>query len=277
MGGILLTVLVVSVAGAASDPPVLAESDLSGLEIVRQERYEGKALYGYIDGGAELYREYGFVCLVLQEIAFRGEQYSVEVYRMKDELAALGIYSVSRGDCEPVDSLGIFSCLAKHQVQWASSVFYVRIINTSGSSTAQSGGVILALVLERKCRGMGPKMSSILEQADVPLTEVKYIRGPLGFQNGFDSWSSLVDEMQGYEAYLVTLESPGGQMTIGDTQFRDQAGMHLFLARWSARQGPYLRMWEISPTRLLVLESESPAESMAARLEKSAKRARQNR
>jgi len=58
--------------------------------------YRGDELYNYIDGGAPQYIEYGFAEVASQEILFRERTYIFDVYRMADDLAAFGIYSVRK-------------------------------------------------------------------------------------------------------------------------------------------------------------------------------------
>jgi hypothetical protein len=263
--------------GRASDPPALVAGDVAGLEIVREERYEGKALYGYIDGGAELYREYGFVRMAMQEVSLRGNQYTIEVFRMKDELAALGIYSVSRGDCEGVDSLGPFSCLSSYQVLWASSVYCVRVLSGAGNPGVPTGAIDIALVLARKCRGKNPPISPVIRATGASLMGLKYIRGTLGFQNGFDSWTSLFEGMQGYEAFILPFQSPQAEMTAADIRFQDSTDLRQFLTRVAGRKELRQQYWEIPPNRLIFLEADHSLEPMAEKLEMAVRQVHEQR
>jgi hypothetical protein len=276
-GLLLLMIFLAAGVCRASDPPALVAGDVAGLEILREEHYEGKALYGYIDGGAELYREYGFVRMAMQEVSLRGTQYTVEIFRMKDELAALGIYSVSRGDGEGVDSLGSYSCLSNYQVLWASSVYYVRVLNGSGNPGVSIESIDIALALHRKCRGKNPQISPFIRATGASLTGLKYIRGTLGFQNGFDSWTSLFDGMQGYEAFVLPLQSPQSAMTAADVRFRDSTDLHQFLTRVSGRKELKQQWWKIRPNRLIYLEAEGSLEPVAEKLQMAVRQVHEQR
>ena len=48
--------------------PLLLDSDINGGKILRTSYYDGTSLWGLIDGGADIYLEYGFDKLLLQEI-----------------------------------------------------------------------------------------------------------------------------------------------------------------------------------------------------------------
>jgi hypothetical protein len=88
----------------------------NGLEIIGEcQAYAGDALYDYIDGGAPQYFEYGFIEAASQEIRLQGRTYILDVYRMKDPLAAFGIFSTRRPD-GPAPIAGFpRSCYAGYQ------------------------------------------------------------------------------------------------------------------------------------------------------------------
>src|SRR5512146_1704116 len=56
------------------------------------KRFTQADLYGYIDGGAELFLEYGFEQLTVQKYRNGADEFTVEAYRMTDPAAATGIY-----------------------------------------------------------------------------------------------------------------------------------------------------------------------------------------
>ena len=69
---------------------------LAGWKLIEAKTYPGQALYDYIDGGAEVYLEYGFSKV---EVAYYGkgeQEFLVEVYKMSSPQAAMGIFSFFR-------------------------------------------------------------------------------------------------------------------------------------------------------------------------------------
>ena len=75
----------------AQTQPALLPEECGGGVIRRSDRYEGRALSGYMNGGAELYHEYGFVALSVQEVVMPGgEEITAEVFRMT--VAAGGVW-----------------------------------------------------------------------------------------------------------------------------------------------------------------------------------------
>ncbi|MFA6570329.1 MAG: hypothetical protein WCT77_03755, partial [Bacteroidota bacterium] len=85
---ILLTFFFISLT-ITSGQPCLSKSgddfrldvnDSKTFDITRNDDYDGKSLWGYIDGGADLYLEYGFENLVVQEVKNKGEVYKIEIW-----------------------------------------------------------------------------------------------------------------------------------------------------------------------------------------------------
>jgi hypothetical protein len=72
----------------------------------RVHRFVGKDLYGHIDGGAELFYEFGFRDLRVERWTRGDQALVVERYRMEGPPAALGIYLAVGGGGEPIRGLG---------------------------------------------------------------------------------------------------------------------------------------------------------------------------
>jgi len=66
------------------------------------QEYNKNGLYGYIDGGAELFLEFGFDVLRLQKYQYDNSEISVDVYRMTSPEAALAIYLMKCGEEKPI-------------------------------------------------------------------------------------------------------------------------------------------------------------------------------
>jgi len=58
--------------------------------------FKGKSLFEYINGGAEIYFEYGFKQTVSQAYINDDESLMADIYEMKNPQAAFGIYSIQR-------------------------------------------------------------------------------------------------------------------------------------------------------------------------------------
>ncbi len=260
----LLPVLVV----AQSDLPLFAPGDIPGLEILRSQTYAGKALYGYINGGADLYHEYGFDRLTVQVLRLGEEIFHTEIFRMSDPAGAFGIFSVSRGDCVPDDSLPRSSCISPYAIQWAQSQYFVRIANETASPGAQAGVIRLARSISKKITGENWKLPPNLTAAGATEQTLLLARGILGMQNGFDQWSRLLEGLKNFEATIFSREDSTGQTVVGEFRFATDADREHFSRLFSGKR-TFQRSFHTIDHRLLVLDSDAPADSLWSRLVKS--------
>lgn len=89
----MLAAALLVVAGVATTTTLPADGEVAGLRRDGSaERFRGAELYGHIDGGAELYLEFGFDEVTVQRYAGEGAALEAELYRMSDADAALGVY-----------------------------------------------------------------------------------------------------------------------------------------------------------------------------------------
>jgi hypothetical protein len=266
---VLLQTLAVLPGLAAAQPgmPQLVPGDLPGLEVVRVQSYAGKGLYGHIDGGADLYHEYGFERLSVQELRLNGATYFTEAYRMTDPGAAFGIFSISRGECAPADSLPRPSCVSPRAIQWAQSRYFVRVAGESNSAGAQAGMLRLARALSAKIPGDLWNIPPLPAAAGGKERTLLLVRGILGMQNGFDRWSTLVEGLDNFEAAIFLREDSTGQTAAAEFRFAADTDLERFSRAFSGR-GKYVLSMQKGERRLLVMESDTPADSLWARLVK---------
>jgi hypothetical protein len=70
------------------------------------QAFERDDLFLYINGGAEIYHEYGFVRVLIQDY-WRGEDsISLEIFEMADPAAAFGMFTFKRGPNGETVSVG---------------------------------------------------------------------------------------------------------------------------------------------------------------------------
>jgi len=262
---LLAFALLPGLAVAQADMPLLVPGEIPGLEIRRDQSFAGKALYGYINGGADLYHEYGFERLSVQELRLNDETYLTEVYRMTDPEGAFGIFSISHGECAPADSLPRSSCVSPYAIQWAHSRYFVRVASESGSARAQAGGLRLARKLFTKIRGDSWIIPPVPAAAGATEQTLLLVRGILGMENGFDQWSPLVEGLGNFEGAIVSREDSAGQTAVGEFRFAADTDLERFSRAFTGR-GKDVRSFQKSGRRLLVMESQGPADSLWSRL-----------
>ncbi len=89
-------------------------------------------LYGHINGGAELFLEFGFEFLSLLRYEADGGQYTVEMYQMTDPQGALGIYLAKCGKETPDPKLGFRHTAGRYQLMMVRDRFLFVIGNPAG-------------------------------------------------------------------------------------------------------------------------------------------------
>jgi hypothetical protein len=262
---LLVFALLPGPALAQPEMPLLVPGEIPGLEVRSVRSFAGDALYGYIDGGADLYHEYGFERLSVQELGLDEETYFSEVYRMADPGGAFGMFSISHRECAQADSLPPSSCVAPFVVQWARSQYFVRIAGASRTPSAQVGVLLLARTLAAKISGESWRIPPLPAAAGGNERTLLLVRGVLGMQNGFDQWSRLVEGLENFEAAIVSREDSTGQTVVGEFRFASAADLERFSGAL-AGGGRHVRPMQVSGHRLLVMESDAPADLLWSKL-----------
>ena len=184
-------------------------SELTDCDIKVTRTFSESSLYGYINGGAELYLEYGFDTLVVSELNGGGSDISVEIYRMKDDEAAFGIFSVSRFRCNGGPKLTDHMCRSAYQLQFCKGPFYVSIINDTGNEAdIRLSNEITGYLLERIADPpFSPDTFFATGVNEEVMKSAVLVRGPLGVFNGIPTLSDILGEGTGYSALIVREES----------------------------------------------------------------------
>jgi hypothetical protein len=234
IGRLALLLMVIFPQGADTGRITLSSGDIPGLVVKQTQHYEGASLTGYINGGAELYREYGFRTLTVQEVAFRGgEELTIESYRMTDPAAAFGIFSVSRSACGPADTAFLASCTSPFQLQLVARDLYVRIQNGSGTPALQESGRLLARWIVahagQEIPALPPEFTRPLFLPFVP--GVKRMAGPLGIQNGLPDWAEPCEGLRGFSLFALPAVSGGREFSVLIWRFGSPEDCGMFLGR----------------------------------------------
>jgi hypothetical protein len=185
------------------------------------------SLYGYINGGAELYLEYGFDTLTVTELVCDGRDIKIETYRMKDPGAAFGIFSVSRFRCNGGARLTAHICRSAYQLQFAKGPYYVSIINDTGSEADQKkAGEIAASVIEQIPDPPFDPGSFFADGVDEETMKgAVLVRGPLGVYNGIPVLEETLGEARDYSALMIRK----GQDTLASLRFNADTSASAFL------------------------------------------------
>ena len=154
---LLLAPLLAAVAVAGSDTALLPQADAaSGSVPAGQARvFTGSGLYGHIDGGAEIFFEFGFEEATVQRYLYGGETaVEVELYRMTDPTAALGIYLQRCGNrCDAPDvhpQFSRYTTVGQVQLTFAKDRFFAVITAEKAGGYTEAALETLAFEVARR-------------------------------------------------------------------------------------------------------------------------------
>ena len=188
---------------------VFAQNSQTKPEIIKEQLYIGKALYGFMNGGSDLYYEYGFEQLTAQEINYMEEEFVVERYKMEDPTGALGIYSVHVFRCLRVDTLNDFNCQSQYQLQAVNGDEYISIVYQSGSEAGKQEADKLMNIYISTSEISTEKATIPQELSFLPKPysgTLKLLKGPLAINNTYSDFLPWLDGLNGYSVWLAELE-----------------------------------------------------------------------
>jgi hypothetical protein len=209
-----------STAGQSSIFPIQPD-DIPGIQIISTKVFEGNGLWGYINGGADIYHEYGFERVNIQEISLEDQEFKIESYCMSDETAAFGIFSVNRFRCVLADSVRIFHCISPYQILAVINNYYLIISNQVGSNESIRGGMrLLRLITDNYAlRPLYIPEPFTMQNAT---THLKCMKGKLGLMNGYPSLTDLFDPYTDFTLYVLSLNSEHPNALLATIEFTDK-------------------------------------------------------
>ncbi|GEM_PF-870680 len=182
----------------------LSENDLT---IVREREYVGEALYGYINGGSDLYLEYGFRTLKVIDVQYKGNSYVVEVYSMPSPEDAFGIYSQHTFKCSSADSLFLFDCSSARQFQLAQGNLYISVVFDPFKGASREGAsAVSGYFLSKYDNGNRPRIPAniILLLADEKASRrLKYSRGLISLGNINYAACKYFEDLANYNIWVL--------------------------------------------------------------------------
>jgi len=147
--------------------------------------YKENRLFEYINGGAEIFFEYGFSQLITQEYIYDDESLVVDIYEMNDAAAAFGIYSINRDYKLPALNIGDDGTQFEYHVAFWQNLYFVVIRGYKSDKTAK-------MILSQFAKNISKQIGATSEQPQV-LTHLPtncllprsqgYLKGILGLNS----------------------------------------------------------------------------------------------
>ncbi len=101
--------------------------------------FPGSRFFDHIDGGAELFLEFGFKQLCLQRYRKGEDELELEIYEMESPEAALGLYLMKCGRETPVKGLDARNSSEPAQLTILQGRCFIHINNFSGPRGPSAG------------------------------------------------------------------------------------------------------------------------------------------
>ncbi len=171
------------------------------------QKFNGENLFQMIDGGADIYHEYGFQQVVSQDYSNGfGNLLTVEIYQMASPAAAYGMYSFKIGTSGRAVDLGQQAYFEEYYVNiWQGDLLITIIGSDSNQKTVQAieqmGRTICG---SYSVSGAIPTLAQHLTQGELSLFHAKYVLGDLGVMNSYVFDSDNIFHVQ--EGMLGQLE-----------------------------------------------------------------------
>jgi hypothetical protein len=159
------------------------------------QEYEGEDLYTYIDGGAEIYHEYGFRRVIVQDYKNAGgKSVSLEIFEMETAAAAFGMFTFKRSGKGKAVALGGGAELEAYYLNSWKGRFLVTLTGFDEASETIAGLTAIARAVDPKIRDAGdsaaPPLVAALPEKGLKPETVKYLKGLLGLNNIYSFYTA---------------------------------------------------------------------------------------
>jgi hypothetical protein len=228
--------------------PAILDSDLPGLTINRNETFENASLWGYMNGGADIYLEYGFKVLRVEEFLRDNESIKLELFKMDSPVAAFGIYSIKTFKCKRGGVLTNIDCLNNYQFQLLYGDHYIQFSNESGTEKAQQFMIDLAYVLLVKLQPavLALPVKYLTDSLNIPLSDIKMLKGELGIQARAHELTDYFSGIDTYQVYFARSTKEENIVKYYEIVFDRPEMKEKFLKNIEGKNFQVLREGEIS-------------------------------
>lgn len=246
-------------------------SDLRGSFITRTEVYDPETLWNYQSGNADLFLEFGFRSLLVQEFQGDGRHVRLEIYKMGSPASAFGIYSLSVIRCQLRDTITRFDCLGSHQYQAAYGRFYLVVTPLSGPNPDLDYFARLVNIVRQKNPEPEFELPEPFNHPNLlgSWSNLVNIVGNTGLQNCIYPWQDLFLGIH-FELYATLLAHPDFDIYFARIRFRDPQGLMTFLGRagltdrgipvpnTNTNDGLYREFQQMEDLTIYFLQSQEP-------------------
>ncbi|MCB2205178.1 hypothetical protein KQI65_10545 [bacterium] len=228
--------------------PLVIERDLPGWIIGDPDFYNAGQLYGYINGGAELYREFGFRQVTAQRCSKADHEMQVDVYEMLSPRAAFGMFSVLRGTCTgTLVANARWSCVRPEQILFARGKYLISVIPYDRSKETRQAALKAAKALLKRAGGKDYRPNELFRSGPFSpgLEKLLYLHGPLALQSALPAWSEFLEGIERFDMEYARFGKTGRETTAAVMTFRSHRDMEQFLRQSGLQAATEASEWYV--------------------------------
>jgi len=163
--------------------------DLTWKPVGEAQTAEGEDLFLLINGGAEIYYEYGFLRAAIRSYkSDSGLSLNIEIYEMEDPSSAYGVFSFKTGRNGQEVDIGSDSALEDYYLNFWKNRFVITLIGFDDSQSTREALIGFARRIEQKIPD-GDERPLLLNHLPTPADEdarIVYLEGNLALYNQYE-------------------------------------------------------------------------------------------
>ncbi len=210
-----------------------------------QRVFTGQDLFNQIDGGAELFLEFGFARLRLQAFAKDKAELTLNAYEMESAAAALGVYLMKMGRETPYPEIGARNSSEEAQMTMVKGRYFVQVDNLGDEPAPRAEAAALANAFLAGVADETVRMPlELLPGEGLVAGTERLIRGPYGLQPYFTFGEGDILSLGGrvFGALGLYRTPAGAEHTRLVVPYPDEAAATAALAHLKANLDPYLKV-----------------------------------
>lgn len=211
-------------------------------------------LFNHINGGAELFQEFGFINLSVQSYGNGENEIVLEAYQMESPEAALGIYLLKCGTETPIEGIAARNSGSKYQFTIVKANYFLQINSFSGDESLLPVLVSLSqqMLVNIPQKPEVQLLKHLPKKNRVPGSEL-IIRGIYGLQPIYTFGDGDILHLKGKTFGVVGnyLDSNNFEYTKLIFLYPDTSSAKSAFENLVSNLDPYLKILEQTPGKLL--------------------------
>ena len=218
-------------------------------------------LFNHIDGGADLFIEFGFERVIVQHYARGPAEIAIEIYEMTGPEAALGIYLMKCGQESPLAGIAARNSSETAQFTIFKGRYFIQVNNFPKDEGAVPGMLALAKVILGQVADERPvpRLMALLPAEKKIAGSERLIRGPIALQPFFTFGEGDIFRQGGtiFGALAEYDEGSGSKSSRFVVEYPSAEGALEAFRGLKANLDPYLKIVDSNATAFVFQDFKS--------------------